>query len=153
MEFKNLLELKNDYEQYNNDDFYTLREFIEIFEEWEQDDRNLFYTLVQTLDIDFSRAINIIKNQEYIIYDDIEEYIYDCLSEEECSVPSWLCIDTYYTWFTNLRYADELYFLKELPKWAEDGEEYGSQDKKDLWREGKKWLIENSEVIWLCDYR
>ena len=38
--------------------------------------------------------------------------------------------------------------IREL---AIDGEEYGSQDKKDLWREGKKWLVENSEVIWLCD--
>jgi hypothetical protein len=151
LNFIDFLELKNDYKQYNNDDYYSFREFVEIFEEWEQDNRDLFYTLVQTLDIDFSRAINIIKNQEYIIYDDIEEYIYNCLSEEGCSVPSWVCIDVYYTWFTNLRYVDELYFLKELPKWAEDGEEYGSQDKKDLWREGKKWLIENSEVIWLCD--
>lgn len=151
MEFKELLELKNDYKQYNDDDFYSLREFIEIFEEWEQDDRNLFYTLVQTLDIDFTRAINIIESGEYAIYDSLEDYIFESLSEEGCTLPNWLCINAYDTWFYSLRYVDNLYFIDEMPQFARNSEEYGDSKSRENWLEGIRYLVNNSKVIWLYD--
>lgn len=149
MELYELLDFGRDYKALNDDSFYSLREFLEIAKDWNLEQIHIFERFKN--EVDFTRLVSLVENQEYIIYESLEDYIYECLSEEGCSVPSWLCIDMYLTWFTNLRYVDELYFLKELPTWAEDGEEYGEQDKKDLWREGKKWLIENSEVIWLYD--
>ena len=149
MELFELLDFARDYKNYNDSNYYSLREFLEVIEDWNTEQIHIFERFKD--EIDFTRLTNLIEYQEYIIYENIKDYIYDYLREENCNIPSCVCIDIYYTWFTNLRYADELYFLKELPKWAEDGEEYGSQDKKDLWREGKKWLIENSEVIWLYD--
>lgn len=43
MNFRDLLELKNDYKKHNTDNFYSLREFIELFDEWANEDKNLFY--------------------------------------------------------------------------------------------------------------
>lgn len=149
MELFELLDFARDYKNYNDSNYYTLREFLEVVEDWNTEQINIFERFKD--EIDFTRLTNLIENQEYIIYDSLEDYIYNSLYEEGCSVPSWVCIDVYYTWFTNLRYVDELYFMKELPTWAMDGEEYGEQNKKDIWREGKKWLIENSEVIWFYD--
>lgn len=151
MEFRELLELKNDYKQYNNDNFYTLREFIEIFEEWEQNDKDLFYTLIQTLDIDFSRAIDIIENGEYIIYDSLEDYVHESLSEEGCILPNWLCISAYDTWFYSLRYVDNLYFLEDMPQFAKGCEEYGDSKSRENWLYGIRYLVNNSKVIWLYD--
>ena len=149
MELFELLDFGRDYKNYNDGNYYTLREFLELVEDWNTEQIHIFERFKD--EIDFTRLTNLIENQEYIIYESLEDYIYEILSEESCTLPNWLCIDTYYTWFTNLRYEDDLYFLKDLPTWAKDGEEYGEQDKKDLWRDGKKWLIENSKVIWLYD--
>jgi hypothetical protein len=153
MTFQELLELKNDYKQYNNDDFYSLREFIEIFEEWEQDNRNLFYTLVQTLDIDFSRAIGIIGNCEYTIYDSLEDYIYESLGEEGIELPNWVCINAYHTWFYSLRYEDNLYFMDDMPQFAKNSEEYGDSKSRENWLEGIRYLVNNSKMILLQDWQ
>lgn len=75
MKFIEILELKNDYKKYNTDNYFTLREFIEKFIEWNTEQRNTFYKLLDVVDIDFTRAINIIENFDYIIYENLEEYI------------------------------------------------------------------------------
>lgn len=152
MEFVELLELKNDYKKYNTNDYYTLREFIEMFEEWNTEQRNTFYKLLDVIDIDFTRAIDIIENCNYIIYEDLEGYIYNCLEEQGQELPSWLCISAYDTYFYSLRYEDNLYFLDDMPQFAKDGEEYGESASRQKWLDGIRYLVDNSEVILLTDW-
>lgn len=151
MEFVELLELKNDYKKYNTDNYFTLREFIEMFDEWNMEQRNTFYSLIQIADIDFTRAINIIENYDYIIYENIEGYIYNSLEEQGQKLPSWICISAYDTYFYSLRYEDNLYFLEDIPPFAKDGEEYGESASRQKWLDGVRYLVDNSEVILLTD--
>lgn len=151
MEFVELLELKNDYKKYNTDSYYTLREFIEMFEKWNTEQCDTFYKLLDVVDIDFTRAINIIENYDYIIYENLEGYIYNSLEEQGQELPSWLCINAYDTWFYSLRYEDNLYFLDDMPQFAKDGEEYGGSASRQKWLDGVRYLVENSEVILLID--
>lgn len=151
MEFIELLELKNDYKKYNTDDFYSLREFIEIFDEWNMEQRNTFYKLLDVVDIDFTRAIGIIENQDYIIYDSLEDYIYSSLEEQGQELPSWLCISAYDTYFYSLRYEDNLYFLEDMPQFAKGSEEYGESASRQKWLDGIRYLVDNSNVILLID--
>lgn len=151
MEFMELLELKNDYKKYNTDNYYTLREFIEVFEEWDTEQRNTFYKLLDVIDIDFTRAINIIENCEYVIYENLEDYIYSCLEEQGQDIPSWLCISAYDIYFYSLRYEDNLHFLDDMPLFAKDSEEYGESASRQKWLDGIRYLVDNSEVILLTD--
>lgn len=152
MEFVELLELKNDYKKYNTDNYNTLREFIEMFKEWNTEQRNTFYKLLDIVDIDFTRAINIIENFDYIIYENLEEYIYNYLAEQGQDVPDWVCISAYDTYFYSLRYEDNLHFLEDMPQFAKDGEEYGNSASRQKWRDGIRYLVDNSEVILLTDW-
>ena len=152
MEFVEFLELKNDYKKYNTDNYFTLREFIEIFKEWDTEQRNTFYKLLDVVDIDFTRAINIIENYDYIIYENLEGYIYNSLEEQGQELPSWICISAYDTYFYSLRYEDNLYFLEDIPPFAKDGEEYGESASRQKWLDGIRYLVDNSEVILLTDW-
>ena len=152
MEFVELLELKNDYKKYNTDNYFTLREFIEMFEEWDTEQRNTFYKLLDVVDIDFTRAINIIENLDYIIYESLEDYIYNSLGEQGQELPDWICISAYDTYFYSLRYEDNLHFLNNMPKFAKNGEEYGNRESRKKWLDGIRYLVDNSEVILLTDW-
>jgi len=152
MEFVELLELKNDYKKYNTDNYNTLREFIEMFKEWNTEQRNTFYKLLDIVDIDFTRAINIIENFDYIIYENLEEYIYNYLAEQGQNVPDWVCISAYDTYFYSLRYEDNLHFLEDTPQFAKDGEEYGNSASRQKWLDGIHYLVDNSKVILLTDW-
>lgn len=151
MEFFELLELKNDYKKYNTDNYYTLREFIELFEEWNTEQRNTFYKLLDVVDIDFTRAIDIVENDSYIIYDNLEDYIYTSLKDQGQDLPDWLCISAYDTYFYSLRYEDNLYFLDDMPQFAKGCEEYGESASRQKWLDGIRYLVDNSEVILLID--
>ena len=152
MEFVELLELKNDYKKYNTDSYFTLREFIEMFDEWNTEQRNTFYSLIQIIDIEFTRAINIIENCDYIIYENLESYIYNSLEEQGQNIPNWICISAYDTYFYSLRYEDNLHFLEDTPQFAKDGEEYGNSASRQKWLDGIHYLVDNSEVILLTDW-
>lgn len=151
MEFKDLLELKRDYQKHNTDNYYSLREFIEIFEEWTNDNKDLFYSLTCVLDLDLTRALGIIENNDYVIYDSLEDYIYSTLQDCCINIPDWLCISAYDTYFYSLRYEDNLYFLDDMPQFAKNGEEYGDSASRQKWLDGIRYLVDNSEVILLCD--
>lgn len=152
MEFVELLELKNDYKKYNTDNYFTLREFIEEFIEWNTEQRNTFYKLLDVVGIDFTRAINIIENFDYIIYENLEEYIYNSLAEQGQDVPDWVRINAYDTYFYSLRYEDNLYFLNDMPQFAKGSKEYGESESRQNWLNGIRYLVDNSEVILLTDW-
>lgn len=152
MEFVELLELKNDYKKYNTDNYFTLREFIDMFEEWNTEQCNIFYSLIQIVNIDFTRAINIVENYDYIIYENLKGYIYNSLEEQGQELPDWVCISAYDTYFYSLRYEDNLYFLDDMPQFAKDGEEYGESASRQKWLDGIHYLVDNSEVILLTDW-
>ena len=151
MTFRDLLELKNDYKKHNTDNYYTFREYIEIYDEWTNDDKNLFYSLTTVLDLDLTRALEIIENDSYVIYDSLEDYIYSTLQDCCIDMPSWVCISAYDTYFYSLRYEDNLYFLDDMPQFAKSGEEYGNSESRQKWLDGVRYLVDNSEVILLLD--
>lgn len=151
MDFRDLLELKNDYKECNTDNFYSLREFIEIYDEWTNDDKDLFYSLTCVLDIDLTRAVNIIKNNDYVLYETLEDYILSTLQDCCIDIPSWVCISAYDTWFYSLRYEDNLYFIDDMPQFAKSGEEYGDSASRQKWLDGIRYLVNNSKVILLLD--
>lgn len=152
MEFMELLELKNTYKNYNSDSYYTLREFIEIFNEWNTEQRDIFYKLLEVIDIDFNRALSVIENFDYIIYENLEDYIYTSLAEQGQELPSWICISAYDTYFYTLRYEENLYFLDDMPQFAKDSEEYGNSASRQKWLDGVQYLVNNSKVILLTDW-
>ena len=122
-----------------------------MFEEWNTEQRNTFYKLIDVIGIDFTRAIDIIEKCDYIIYENLEDYIYNCLEEQGQELPSWICISAYDTYFYSLRYEDNLYFLEDMPQFAKDGEEYGKREIQEKWLNGIRYLVDNSEVILLTD--
>ena len=151
MKFVELLDLINDYKKYNTDNYFTLREFIEMFDEWNTEQRNTFYSLIQIVDIDFTRAINIIENYDYIIYGNLKDYIYNSLEKQGQELPNWLCISAYDTYFYSLRHEDNLHFLNDMPQFAKDSKEYGNSESRQKWLDGIHYLVDNSEVILLTD--
>lgn len=149
MELFELLDFGRDYKNYNDDNYYTLREFLEVVEDWNTEQIHVFERFKN--EIDFTHLTNLIKNQEYIIYESLEDYIYETLGEEGLTLPNWLCISAYDTYFYSLRYDDNLYFLDDVPQFAKDSEEYGDSASRQKWLDGVRYLVDNSEVILLLD--
>lgn len=142
MDTKDIMDL------YEENNVYTLCEFVELFEEFDDEQQQVFYKLVD--DLDFIEVIEIVEEHNYSIYESLEDYIYSQLKEcYEFNIPNWLCIDIVRTYLYSLRYEDNLYFMSDKPKWAKEGEEYGESEKRQLWYDGLKYLCKTSEVLYI----
>lgn len=90
--------------------------------------------------------IDLIDNQEFMFHTNLEEYIMQAL-ENITYIPDWVCIDIVRTYKTAIRYEDNIIFVDSLPKWAEGGAEYGTEEEKQKYREGIEYLCKYSEVL------
>nr|DAV73809.1 MAG TPA: hypothetical protein [Caudoviricetes sp.] len=120
-------------------------ELKEIIKNWDKEQTRATHTLLEQGEA-LEDIINLIDNQEFMFYPNLEEYIMQAL-ENVSYIPDWVCIDVVRTYKTALRYEDNIIFVDSLPKWAEGGAEYGTEEEKQKYKEGIKYLCEYSEVL------
>lgn len=120
-------------------------ELKEIIKNWDTEQARATHTLLENGEA-LEDIIELIDNQEFMFYTNLEEYIMQTL-ENVSYIPCWVCIDVERTYKTAIRYEDNIIFVDSLPKWAEGGAEYGTEEEKQKYKEGIKYLCEYSEVL------
>lgn len=121
------------------------KEVKEIIKNWDTEQTRATHILLERGEA-LEDIIDLIDNQEFIFHTDLKEYIMQAL-ENVSYIPDWVCIDVVRTYKTALRYEDNIIFVDSLPKWAEGGAEYGTEEEKQKYKEGIKYLCEYSEVL------
>lgn len=120
-------------------------EVKEIIKNWDTEQTRATHILLEQGEA-LEDIIDLIDNQEFMFYTNLEEYIMQVL-ENISYIPDWVCIDVVRTYKNALRYEDNIIFVDSLPKWAEGGDEYGTEEEKQKYKEGIKYLCEYSEVL------
>ena len=120
-------------------------ELKEIIKNWDIEQTRATHTLLEQGEA-LEDIIDLIDNQEFMFHTNLEEYIMQAL-ENVSYIPDWVCIDVVRTYKTALRYEDNIIFVDSLPKWAEGGAEYGTEEEKQKYKDGIKYLCEYSEVL------
>lgn len=120
-------------------------ELKEIIKNWDTEQTRATHKLLEKGEV-LEDIIELIDNQEFMFHTNLEEYIMQAL-ENVSYIPDWVCIDVVRTYKTAIRYEDNIIFVDNLPKWAEGGAEYGTEEEKQKYREGIKYLCKYSEVL------
>ena len=120
-------------------------ELKEIIKNWDTEQTRATHILLEQGEA-LEDIIDLIDNQEFMFYANLEEYIMQAL-ENVSYIPDWVCIDVVRTYKTALRYEDNIIFVDSVPKWAEGGAEYGTEEEKKKYKEGIEYLCEYSEVL------
>lgn len=120
-------------------------ELKEIIKNWDTEQTRATHILLEKSEA-LEDIIDLIDNQEFMFYTNLEEYIMQAL-ENISYIPDWVYIDVVRTYKTALRYEDNIIFVDSLPKWAEGGAEYGTEEEKQKYKDGIKYLCEYSEVL------
>ena len=120
-------------------------EVKEIIKNWDTEQTRATHILLEQGEA-LEDIIDLIDNQEFMFYTNLEEYIMQVL-ENVSYITDWVCIDVVRTYKNALRYEDNIIFVDSLPKWAEGGDEYGTEEEKQKYKEGIKYLCEYSEVL------
>ena len=121
-------------------------ELKEIIMNWDENQKEVCHFLLSgggCLD----EIIDTIDYYNYRIYENMEDYILSYIEETQDAIPEWLCIDVVRTYNSALRFNDNLFFMSDLPKWAEGGSQYGTEEEKYKYYEGIKYLCECSLVL------
>lgn len=120
-------------------------ELKEIIKNWDTEQTRATHTLLEKGEV-LEDIIDLIDNQEFMFYTNLEEYIMQAL-ENVSYIPDWVCIDVVRTYKTAIRYEDNIIFVDSLPKWADGGAEYGTEEEKQKYKDGIEYLCEYSEVL------
>lgn len=120
-------------------------ELKEIIKNWDKEQTRATHTLLERGEA-LEDIIDLIDNQEFMFHTNLEEYIMQAL-ENVSYIPDWVCIDVVRTYKTAIRYEDNIIFVDSLPKWAEGGAEYGTEEEKQKYKDGITYLCEYSEVL------
>lgn len=120
-------------------------ELKETINKWDKFQSQVAHILLREGDT-LEDIIELIDNQEFMIYTSLEEYIMQAI-ENVSYIPDWVCIDVIGTYWSSLRYQDNLIFMKTLPKWAEGGALYGTEEEKQKYKDGIKYLCKESTVL------
>ena len=91
--------------------------------------------------------IDLIDNYDFTFYDNLEDYILSNLENTGNELPEWVCVDVVGTYCYSLRYEDTIIFTDSMPRWAEGGSQYGTEEEKRKYREGIEYLCKYSEVL------
>ena len=120
-------------------------EVKEIIRNWDTEQIRATHILLEKGEA-LEDIIDLIDNQEFMFYPYLEDYIMQAL-ENVSYIPNWVCIDVVRTYKTAIRYEDNIIFVDSLPKWAEGGAEYGTEEEKQKYSDGIKYLCKYSEVL------
>lgn len=121
-------------------------ELKEIIKTWDTEQKGVTHFLLAEGEV-LDEIIEIIDYLNFRTYENLEDYILSSIEETQDKIPDWVCIDVVRTYKTALRYEDNIFFVDSLPKWAEGGAEYGTEEEKQKYKEGIKYLCEYSKVL------
>lgn len=124
----------------------TYTELKEIIMNWDENQKEITHFLL-TRNECLDEIIEIIDNYNFRIYENLKDYILSSIEEIQDKIPDWVCIDVIGTYYYSLRFNDNLFFMSDLPKWAEGGSQYGTEEEKQKYKDGIKYLCEYSEVL------
>lgn len=113
---------------------------------WDENQKEITHFLLSR-DESLDEIIDIIDNYDFRIYENLKDYIYSYIEETQGTLPTWLVIDVVSTYYYSLQFNDNLFFMLGLPKWAEGGRKYGTEEEKYKYSEGIKYLCNNSIVL------
>lgn len=121
----------------------NITEMKEIIKNWDCNQIRATHILLERGEV-LDEVIEMIDDYAFTFYDNLEEYILETL---ENTLPTWVCIDVVRTYCTCLRYEDNIIFVDSLPRWAEGGSQYGTEEEKKKYQEGIEYLCKYSEVL------
>ena len=124
----------------------TYTELKEIISTWDENQLRATHTLLNEGEA-LEDIIDLINDYDFTFYDNLEDYVLTTLENIGNELPEWVCIDVLKTYQTCLRYEDNIIFVDSLPRWAEGGDPYGTEEEKKKYQEGREYLCKYSEVL------
>lgn len=121
-------------------------ELKEIIMNWSEEQKETTHFLLAKGEV-LDEIIDTIDYLNFRTYENLEDFILSSIEETQDKIPNWICIDVVRTYKTALRFEDNLFFMSDLPRWAEGGAEYGTEEEKKKYQEGIKYLCEYSRVL------
>lgn len=124
----------------------TYTELKEIISTWNENQLRATHTLLNEGEV-LEDIIDLIDNYDFTFYENLEDYILTTLENTGSELPTWVCVDVVRTYCYSLRYEDNIIFVDSLPRWAEGGSQYGTEEEKKKYQEGIEYLCKYSEVL------
>ena len=124
----------------------TLTELKEIISTWDENQLRATHTLLNEGEA-LKDIIDIIDSYDFAFYENLEDYILTTLENTGGELPTWVCVDVVETYCYSLRYKASIIFVDSLPRWAEGGSQYGTEEEKTKYIEGIEYLCKYSEVL------
>lgn len=124
----------------------TYTELKEIISTWDENQKRATHILLNEGEA-LEDIIDLINDYDFTFYDNLEDYVLTTLENIGDKLPEWVCIDVVGTYCSTLRYEDNIIFIESLPRWAEGGSQYGTEEEKTKYREGIEYLCKYSEVL------
>ena len=124
----------------------TYTELKEIISTWDENQLRATHTLLNEGEA-LEDIIDLIEEYQFTFHENLEDYILSTLENTGSELPTWVCVDVVGTYCYSLRYEDNIIFVDSLPRWAEGGSQYGTEEEKRKYREGLEYLCKYSEVL------
>lgn len=141
MEFRDLLKygriLKNENEY--------IRENLARLQGFTDEQLEVFNILIE--DKVICDVIDGVENQEYTIYDNFYDYIYEYLSGLCSDLPSFIELDYISMYYCTFRYDENLFIDWQELKWCKDRDEYGTSEQKENQRAFIEYNLQYSKCI------
>lgn len=144
MEFKELLEIAKNLKANNKS---NIRGYLEKVQTFDESQETAFNVLINNW-IDIDRAIEVVDNKDYFIYDNFFEYI-DSYIQEEINLPDFIELDYIAMWYRTFRYDDGLYIDWKENEWNKGHNEYGTREEQDKEKDYIAYNLENSKLVLL----
>lgn len=113
---------------------------------WDENQKRATHILLGEGEV-LEDIVELIEDYDFTFYDSLEDYILEILERTGTGFPEWVRIDVVGTYCSAIRYEDNIIFVDDLPRWAEGGDQYGTEEEKTKYREGIEYLCKYSEVL------
>lgn len=124
----------------------TYTKLKEIISTWDENQLRATHTLLNEGEA-LEDIIDLIEEYQFTFYENLEDYILSTLENTGSELPTWVSVDVVCTYCYSLRYEDNIIFVDSLPRWAEGGSQYGTEEEKKKYQEGIEYLCKYSEVL------
>lgn len=144
MEFKELLEIAKNLKANNES---NIRDYLEKIIAFDESQESAFNVLINN-EIDIVRAVEVVYNEDFFIYDNFIEYI-DSYIQEQINLPDFIELDYMAMWYRTFRYDDGLYINWVEDEWSKGHNEYGTRDEQLKEEKHVSYNLENSKLVLL----